>query len=185
VLTPLGGITNVNSSLMAGSIAAAASHPPATYEFQRAGFVDLIDLAKEKIPSVSAGIWITEDYDAAHHATVQGLVSALVEAIRREKSDQAYAESEMSKHLGISDQAQLDFTYDFYVNEVLQKSPTPRREQIQSNIDALSASNPRVKDVDPSGMIDEGFVNNAERQQATGDTGAALAGGSQAHAVRK
>lgn len=55
IITPLGGVTNVNAALLAGSIAAACSHPPATYKFQQAGLVDLVDLAKKNIPSVSAG----------------------------------------------------------------------------------------------------------------------------------
>ncbi len=80
VMTPLGGVVNVNSSLMAGSVVAAASHPPATYEFKRAG--------------------------------------------------------------------KLDFTYDFYTNEILAAEPMPKAEQIKGDIDALGASSPKVKNVD-------------------------------------
>ena len=47
-ITPLGGVTNVNSSLLAGSVVAATSHPPATYQFERAGLVDLVDLARRR-----------------------------------------------------------------------------------------------------------------------------------------
>ncbi|MGH6675553.1 MAG: ABC transporter substrate-binding protein, partial [Xanthobacteraceae bacterium] len=54
VIAPLGGATNINSALLAGSIAAGESHPPATYRFKRAGLIDLVDLAKEKVPSVNA-----------------------------------------------------------------------------------------------------------------------------------
>ena len=38
-ITPLGSVTNVNNSLLAGSVAAAPSHPPVTYRFKRAGLV--------------------------------------------------------------------------------------------------------------------------------------------------
>ena len=172
-ITPLGGVTNVNSSLLAGSVAAAASHPPATYQFQRAGLVDLVDLAKKKIPSVSAGLWVTQSYLEAHRDVVQDVVDAIVEAFQREKSDRAFAENEMSKHLGIKDKGELDFTYDFYINEVLAAEPMPEVAQIQSNIEALSASNPKVKSVDAAAMVDQSFVKNAEKQQAEDEKGTA------------
>ena len=165
VITPLGGVTNVNSSLLAGSIAAAASHPPATYQFQHAGLVDLVDLAKKNIPSVNAGMWTTQSYIEAHRDVVQKVVDALVEAIHREKTDKAFAESEITRHLGVKNKGELDFTYDFYVNEVLTAGPMPQIAQLQSNIDALAAKNPKVKTIDAAGMIDQSFVKNAEPWQ--------------------
>jgi len=166
VLTPLGGVVNVNSSLLAGSVVAALSHPPATYQFKRAGLVDLVDLAKKNIPSVNAGLWVTESYMQAHRDVVQNVVDAIVEAIQREKSDRAFAENEITKNLGVKDKAVLDFTYDFYVNEVLTAGPMPQVAQLQSNIDALSAKNPKVKALDAAAMIDQSFVKTAEKRQA-------------------
>jgi NitT/TauT family transport system substrate-binding protein len=161
VLTPLGGVVNVNNSLLAGSVVAAASHPPATYQFKRAGIVELVDLPKSKIPSVSAGLWFTQAYIQAHPDIVQAIVDALVEALHREKTDRAYAEAEMSAHLGIKDPAELDFTYDFYVNEILADEPMPDAAQIKGDIDAIVASNPKVKNVDPAAMLDQTFVKRA------------------------
>jgi NitT/TauT family transport system substrate-binding protein len=166
MLTSLGGVVNVNSSLMAGSVAAAASHPPATYQFKRAGMVDLVDLAKDKIPSVSAGLWVTQSYLDGHRDVVANVVEAVVEALHREKSDRAYAESEIKKHLGVTDQGELDFTYDFYVNELLAPEPMPDVAQIKGDVDALVASNPKVKTIDMAGMIDRSFVEQAVKRQA-------------------
>ncbi|HEY7302241.1 MAG TPA: ABC transporter substrate-binding protein [Xanthobacteraceae bacterium] len=168
ILTPLGSVTNVNNSLLAGSIAAAASHPPATYEFKRAGLVDLVDLAKKRIPSVSAGIWVTQSFIAANRGTVQNTIDAVIEAIGREKSDRAVAENEIREHLGVTDQAQLDFTYDFYTKEALPAQPMPDAAQLQSNVQALSASNPRVATVNVAAMLDRSFVTDAEKDSAGG-----------------
>jgi len=166
MLTSLGGVVNVNSSLMAGSVAAAASHPPATYQFKRAGMVDLVDLAKDKIPSVSAGLWVTQSYLDGHRDVVANVVDAVVEALHREKSDRAYAESEIKKHLGITDKDELDFTYDYYVNELLAPEPMPDVAQIKGDVDALIASNPKVKTIDMAGMIDRSLVEQAVKRQA-------------------
>lgn len=166
MLTSLGGVVNVNSSLMAGSVVAAASHPPATYQFKRAGMVDLVDLAKDKIPSVSAGLWVTQAYLDGHRDLVANVVDAVVEALHREKSDRTYAESEISKHLGVKDKGELDFTYDFYVNEILAAEPMPEVAQIKGDVDALIPSNPKVKTIDMAGMVDQSFVDNAVKRQA-------------------
>jgi NitT/TauT family transport system substrate-binding protein len=166
VLTPLGGAVNVNSSLMAGSVVAAASHPPATYRFKRAGMVELVDLPKSKIPSVSAGLWVTPDYIQAHRDIVQNIVDAVVEALHREKTDRAYAEQEITAHLGVKDKDELDFTYDFYVNEILSDEPMPDASQIQGDLDAIVASNPKVKNLDIATMFDQSFVRNATAANA-------------------
>lgn len=166
ILTPLGGVVNVNSALMAGSIVAAASHPPATYKFKQAGMVDLVDLPKSKIPSISAGLWVTDAYLKGHHDIVQKVVDAVVEGLHRERSDRAYAESEIAKYLGVKNKAELDFTYDFYINEVLAPEPIPEAAQIKGDIDALVASNPKVKNVDVASMFDQSFVKNAVKQLA-------------------
>jgi NitT/TauT family transport system substrate-binding protein len=166
MLTSLGGVVNVNSSLMAGSVVAAASHPPATYQFKRAGMVDLVDLAKNKIPSVSAGLWVTQSYLQGHRDVVANVVDAVVEALHREKSDRAYAESEISKHLGVKDKGELDFTYDYYVNEILAPEPMPNVAQIKGDADALIPTNPKVKNIDIAGMVDQSFVEDAVKRQA-------------------
>ena len=164
VLTPLGGIVNVNSSLLAGSIAAALSHPPASYKFKKAGLIDLVDMTKEHIPSVNAGVWAAQSYIQAHRDVVQRVVNAIVAALKREKSDRAFAEDEMTKFLGIKDKGELDFTYDFYVKQVLAPEPIPQAAQLQSNIDALAPSNPKVKGLDPDSILDQSFALAAVKQ---------------------
>jgi NitT/TauT family transport system substrate-binding protein len=173
IMTPLGGVTNVNSSLLAGSVAAALSHPPATYQFQRAGLVDLVDMAKSRIPSVNAGIWVTQSYIDTHREVVQNVVDALVQGFQREKSDRAFAESEYTKYLGVKDKGELDFTYDFYVNEVLAPTPMPQAAEIQSNIEALAPSNPKVKNLNAAAVIDQSFVATAVKAQPPATNGTA------------
>ena len=166
VLTPLGGIVNVNSSLLAGSVAAAPSHPPASYKFKKAGLVDLVDMTKDHIPSVNAGVWAAQSYIQSHRDVVQRVVNAISAALKRETSDRSFAEDEMTKFLGIKDKRELDFTYDFYVQQVLTPEPVPQTAQLQSNIDALAPSNPKVKGLDPNSILDQSFAKAAVKQAA-------------------
>jgi NitT/TauT family transport system substrate-binding protein len=162
-VTPMGAVTSVNSALLAGSIAAAASHPPATYKFKQAGLVDLVDLAKEHLPSVSAGLWFTDSYIKAHPDVVQDVVDAVLQVLNREKADRSFVESEITKHLNVRDKAELDFTYDFYTKEVLSAGPMPQADEVQANIDTLAIKNPKVKSLNAVEMIDQSFVKNAEK----------------------
>ncbi len=47
----------------------------------------------------------------------------------------------------------------------LLENVTQLREQIRGDIDALGASNPKVKNLDVENMIDQSFVKNARKQQ--------------------
>ena len=162
-ITPMGAITNVNSALLAGSVAAAASHPPATYRFKQAGLVDLVDLATKRLPSVTAGLVFSASYVTAHPDVVQGVVDAVVQALNRERADRSFAESEFTKYLKVENKAELDFTYDFYTKEALTPGPMPQAAELQANIDALAASDPKVKTIEAASMIDQSFVQNAEK----------------------
>ena len=160
-ITPLGSVSNVNSSLLAGSIAAAASHAPATYQFERNGFVDLVDLAKKQVPSMNAGLLVPVAFAASHRAEVQDVVDAVVEALRRELADRAYVESEMRTRMKITDPKVADFTYDFYVQEVIRPNPLPEAAQVESNRKAMMEHNPKVATVDAAAMVDQSFVKQA------------------------
>lgn len=163
-ITPLGSVTNVNSALLAGSIAAAASHPPATYYFKQHGLIDMVDLAQKRIPTIIAGLVATDSYIKAHPKIVGEAVDALVEGIHREKTDKAFAEEEMHKYMRITQQPVLDFTYDFYTGEAA-PSPMPKASELKVAQEALSATDPKVKNLDVATLIDQSFVNAAAKQQ--------------------
>jgi NitT/TauT family transport system substrate-binding protein len=166
-VTPLGTVPNVDSALLSGSIAAAASHPPATYRYQQQGFVDLVDLAQKRIPNINTGLVAPDSFIAAHPKTVGAAVAAIVEALHREKSDRAYTESEIRKHMGIKDPAVLDFTYNFYANEVAPSLPMPEANELAVAKQALSVNNAKVKAVDLTSLIDQDFVKAAAVQPNT------------------
>jgi NitT/TauT family transport system substrate-binding protein len=163
-ITPLGTVPNIDGSLLAGSIAAAASHPPATYQFKQHGFVDLVDLAQKRIPNVNTGLVAMDSYIQANPKIVAAAVKAIIEAFHREKTDKAYAESELREHMGIKDQAVLDFTYNYYANEVAPSVPTPLASQLESAKQALATNNPKARVVDLNSMVDPSFVKVAAAQ---------------------
>jgi NitT/TauT family transport system substrate-binding protein len=165
-MTPLGKVSNVDSALLAGSIVAAASHPPATYEFKQHGFVKLVDLAEKKIPAVNTGVAALTPYIKSHGDVVQGVVNAIIQGLKREKTDKEFTESIMRKYMGITDTAILDFTYDFYAKNVAPTVPLTKADQLEAAQRALSANNPKVKALDVSTLIDQSFV----KKETAGET---------------
>jgi NitT/TauT family transport system substrate-binding protein len=163
-LITLGSVTNVNNALVSGSIDAALSHPPGSAKIESAGYKPVLDLAKQKIPTSNVGIAVLKSYAKGHHAQVQSFISALLEAIAREKSDKAYSIAELKTHLQVDDAKALDETYQFYAQEVLPTVPTPTVQQLATSQNVLGAANPKVKQLDLSKIIDTSFVSSAGTQ---------------------
>lgn len=161
LMTPLGSTPNVDNALLAGSIVAAASHPPGTYRYQQQGFVDMVDLAQKRIPNVNTGLLVLDSYIQAKPKIVESVVQAITEGFRREKADKTYAEDELRQHMGIKDKALLDFTYNFYANEVAPTVPLVKASQLEAAKTAMSKTNAKVKTVDLTSLIDDSFVKEA------------------------
>ncbi|HVB89465.1 MAG TPA: ABC transporter substrate-binding protein [Beijerinckiaceae bacterium] len=164
VMEPLGAATRMYAALLAGSVAMSAGHPPASYKFKQAGLVDLVDLAKERLPSVVSGLWFTSSFVKAHPNAVQGVVDSVLQALEDEKSNRAFAEKEIARRFHIKNKAELRYTYDFYTKEILGPGPTPKVASLQADIDALAASNPKVKQIRAAEMIDPSFLEKAEKR---------------------
>jgi NitT/TauT family transport system substrate-binding protein len=162
-ITSLGSVPNVNNALLAGSIVAAASHPPATYYFKEHGLIEMVDLPHKGIPSIIGGLVAKESYIKAQPMIVGAAVDAIVEAIHREKTDKAFSETELSKYIHITQQAALDFTYDFYTKEAA-PSAMPKASELKVAQEALSATNLKVKNLDLASLIDQSFVKAAEQR---------------------
>lgn len=160
-LTPLGSVTNVNNALVAGTIDAALSHPPATTQIEAAGFRPLVDLAKQNIPTSNVGIAATNDYVKSHGDQIRRFMTALQQAIQREKSDEAYSTKVLSAHLKVTDPKALHETWTYYAKEVLPDVPTPTVAQLQTSVDQLARTNPAVKNLDVSTLVNASFLTAA------------------------
>jgi NitT/TauT family transport system substrate-binding protein len=157
-LTPLGSVTNVNNALVAGTIDAAMSHPPTTTQLEAAGYHSLLDLASQNIPTSNVGVAATDAYVKSHGDQIRRFMTAVQQAIKREKSDEAYATSVLSKHLNVTDPKALHETWAYYT-KVLPDVPTPTVEQLQTSVTELAPTNPAVKNLDLSTLVDPSFVS--------------------------
>lgn len=155
-LINLGSVPNVNNALIAGSIDAAMSHPPASDTIEKAGLHSLLNLAAQKIPTSNVGIAATKDYVSKHRDQINRFMTALKQGIAREKSDETYSLGVLEKHLNIHDQQALRDTWQYYVS-VVPTVPVPTADQLRTSQVALEPTLPALKSVDVSSIVDASF----------------------------
>lgn len=161
IITPLGSAQNTAAALMAGSIAATSSIPPITYEFEKRGFVNLVDLMPKRIPNLTAGLLALDSYVASHHQIVQEAVDAFAQGLQRDKTDKKFAEQVIAGHLAAKGEAAVDQTYEFYRASIDQDWPMPEPGMLESAQSILGLQNAKIKTVDVNAMIDRSFVADA------------------------
>lgn len=155
-LVTFGSVTNLNNALVAGSIDAALSHGPASTQIEDSGYHSLLDLARQDIPTSNVGIAATKSYVSAHRDQITRFMAALQEAIKREKTDEAYSIKDLGDHLKVTDQRALTETWQYYAREVLPDVPVPTVAQLQTSKDAL-ANTPGVPGLDLNAIVDPSF----------------------------
>ncbi len=160
-LVPLGSVTNVNNALLAKTIDAAATHPPASIQFEDAGLHMVFDLAPHKIPNINVGIASKSAYIKAHPEVINKFMAALKKGFDRQRSDEKYATGILGKHLGIKDQRALQETWQYNTKEVLPQVPEATVAQLASSQQSLIGSVTGVEKVDLAKLIDTSFVDKA------------------------
>ena len=77
------------------------------------------------------------------------------------KKDKAGSIKILKSYFKSDDDHAMEVAYDFYANEVVQPLPFPRPDQFKDSVDQLSATNPKVREVDLNKVLDPSFVQNA------------------------
>ena len=167
-LVSLGSTQNVDSALISGTIAGAASHPPSTYKFQKQGLKELVNLPAKHIPAAMSGFAVQSSYLSGNKTAVQNVVLSILQAIQKEKSDKAFAEQEMAKYMGVTDKAEADYTYDFYANQMAASVPVPDVSQFAATKVALAKKDAAVSGVNLHDLIDPALVQAAAKQLGEG-----------------
>ena len=70
----------------------------------------------------------------------------------------------MEKYLKLSDRAQLDATYDFFVGKLTPDVPMVSTDQFAQAIDTIAEKDPSIRNVDLSRLVDTTFVESAAQQ---------------------
>ncbi len=130
----------------------------------RGGYHSLLDVTSLNLPSATSTLTAHRAWIDANRATVQKFVDSLMEATVRERSDKAFSEQVMSKYLKVDDRAQLDATYDFFAQKLRPDVPHVTADQFKDAFEQLSKTNDKIKTVDLAKVVDDAFVQDAEKR---------------------
>ncbi len=165
-LIQVGSLAARMAALTSGALDGAVAALPDTVDMEKGNLHPLLDLAAERLPAVNNTLVAKRSYVNANKDTVQKYVDSVVEGMARVKKDKGLMLELVKKYLkerGGSEQA-LDETFDFYANKVFRIPPATTPELFQDSITQLAEKNPRAKGFDLKMMIDNSFVENADKR---------------------
>lgn len=163
-----GSVANLTSAMLANQVYAGPGHPPDTAKLFAAGFKVIMDLAAQKVPAVENCTIVTKKYANDHKDIMQKYVDSLIQAIIAMKKDKAGTLPVMQKLLKVTDQAALSQTYDYYVTQIFPIYPVVTPDAWNYSRDEFAKTNPAVKGLDVTKIIDNQFVKNAQDRKLGG-----------------
>ncbi len=163
-----GDTAKLTAAMLGGAAYAGPGHPPDTTALIAAGFKPIVDLAAEKIPATDNCTVVLKSWLDKNPQVMQAYIDAEVEAIGVAKKDKAKTLPILAKLLNLDatkDATTLSQTYDFYVTNIIPLYPKLDVKAFQATRDALVPTNPNVKDLDVTKVLEEKFVLDAEKRK--------------------
>ncbi len=163
-----GSVPNVITAAISGQVSAVVSKPPESLQLEAKNFKVLLNLAKEKLPASSVTIVARKTWVAANKDLTQRYIDAMVEAIAREKKDETFAVQTLARWIKNPDDAANRASYKFFSQDIVQTYPYAKPEQLADAQATLGKSNPKVAGYDLNKLIDNSFVQSAEKRKVGG-----------------
>ena len=163
-----GSTANLTAAMLANQVYAGPGHPPDTAKLFAAGYKVIMDLAAQKVPAVENCTIVTKKFAAEHKDIMQKYVDSLIQANVAMKKDKAGTLPVMEKLLKVTDQAALSQTYDYYVTQIFPVYPDVTPPAWLYSRDELANTNPNVKNLDVTKVIDNSFVQDAQDRKVGG-----------------
>jgi ABC-type nitrate/sulfonate/bicarbonate transport system substrate-binding protein len=162
-----GSTANLTAAMLGGAAYAGPGHPPDTVKLLAAGFKVIFDLAQKKEPATDNCTIVLKSWADKNPQAVQSYVDAEIEAIAIAKKDKAKTLPILAKLLKLDvtkDADALSQTYDFYVTAIFPSYPHAPAAAFNATRDTLVATNPKVKDLDVTKVIEDKYVSDAEKR---------------------
>lgn len=145
-------VAALNSHTVQAAILADPEHIPAL----KAGAHELLDITGMNIPFAATGLVTTHAYLKAHSDVTVQFTEAMIDAIRRIKSDRAFTDSVMSKGLSTTDPDVLQSAWGIASTAFAEK-PYPSLTGIQEVMDEND-----VKGHKPEDFVDSSIVKQID-----------------------
>jgi len=162
-ILPLVEVPNILTALIAGQIDAGVVSPPTNSRARKAGFNELMNLAKDGPEFVSVAVGASRSYIKTNEDTVRRVVRSYAEGVQIFKSNKAAAQRMMQKYLRVKEQDILDDAYNQF-REYLEYPPYVTRKAIENVIADVALSDAAAKNSKPEDFMDMRFVAELDKQ---------------------
>jgi NitT/TauT family transport system substrate-binding protein len=162
-LLPLLEVPNIFTALAAGQIDAGVVSPPTNARAKRAGFVELMNIAKEGPEFVSVAVGTSRAYIKANEDVVRRVVRSYAEGIQIFKSNKPAALRMFQNQLKVKEIDIQEDTYNQF-REYLEYPPYVSRKGVEAILADIAATDPAAKSAKPDDFMDMRFVAELDKK---------------------
>lgn len=157
-----GGLNETIAALSANQIDAGALSPPQTLAARTLGFKELVDVSSLGLEYVYNGIAASRAFAEKNPQVVEAVLKAILEGERRFTTDAAFGKKVIATRAKLTDQAQVDETYDLFAKKYLKYPPFPTEAAMRTVLDELSKTRADAKTADPKKFIDPSYLQKLQ-----------------------
>jgi NitT/TauT family transport system substrate-binding protein len=162
-ILPLMEVPNIFTALAAGQVDAGVVSPPTNSRARKAGFIELMNLAKEGPEYVSVAVGTSRAYIKGNEDIVRRVVRAYAEGVQVFKTNKAAALKMIQNQLKVKEVDIQEDTYNQF-REYLEFPPYVSRKGMEAVIADVADTNPAAKTAKPDEFTDMRFVAELDKE---------------------
>jgi ABC-type nitrate/sulfonate/bicarbonate transport system substrate-binding protein len=162
-ILPLVEVPNIFTALAAGQIDAGVMSPPTNARAKKAGFVELMNIAKEGPEFVSVAVGTSRTYIKANEDIVRRVVRAYAEGVQIFKTNKAAALRMIQNQLKVKEPEIQEDTYNQF-RDYLEYPPYVSRKGMEAVLAEIAEKDPAVKSAKPDDFLDMRFVVEIDKK---------------------
>jgi NitT/TauT family transport system substrate-binding protein len=160
-ILPLMEVPNIFTALTAGQIDAGVMSPPTNARAKKAGFVELMNIAKEGPEFVSVAVGSSRNYIKANEDTVRRVVRAYAEGVQMFKTNKSAALKMIQNQLKVKEPEIQEDTYNQF-RDYLEYPPYVSRKGMEAVLAEIT--DPAAKTAKAEDFLDMRFVAELDKK---------------------
>jgi NitT/TauT family transport system substrate-binding protein len=137
--------------------------PPTNIRARPLGYRVLGDMGQMGIPYQSTVMIGSQPYLEANPEATRRFVQGMLDGIKLYLTDDAASRATLAKYTKTDDPEQLEETIAYY-RPIVERVPYPTLEGLQTILDDLAESDPRVRSLTPRQLVNTSTLEQLERE---------------------
>ncbi len=162
-ILPLMEVPNILAALVGGQIDAGTVSPPTNSRARKAGFRELMNLAKDGPEYVSVAVGTSRSYIRANEDVVRRVVRSYVEGVHLFKTNSAVGMKIIEKYTRVKEPDIIEDAYNQF-REYLESIPFVSRKGMEAILAEMADKEPLAKQAKVDDFLDMRFMNELEKE---------------------